>query len=140
MSVVRVALPGVDVKQARVWETAIDNLYPNPKIDTAPTPPHAGIIDVNWTRTAAVPDDTTILIHSFPHGYGYTPTVFASHETEGISTGTLPFQLAALAVITIDADEENINLKYYSIDNSGSAITPFVMHVRYYIMAERGYE
>lgn len=144
-NVFRIALPGKDVKEARVWETAVDNLYPNPKIDTAPTPPHAGIINLNWTRTAAVTNNTTVLIHSFPHGYNHVPTVFASYSFSNATVttpikGTLPFQLGAIAIITIDADATNINLKYYSTDAGATAINPFTMQIRYYVMAEKGFE
>lgn len=107
------------------------------------TPPHAGTIFLNWTQTAGVNFDTTQLIYSFPHGLNYVPTVFASYQwTDGTNTqrGTLPFQLGALAIIVIDADPANINLKYFSIDSSipATTITPFTMQIRFYVMVEPG--
>lgn len=139
----KLALPGFDAQSARVWEEVLDNLYPSPKIDTTPVPPHAGIIFLNWADTTAVPNNTTKLLYSFPHGYNHIPTVFASYSYDNGTIrlrGTLAFQNGALGMITIDADEENINLKYYSFDLASTAITPFIMQVRFYVMAEHGYE
>lgn len=141
--VVRIVLPGSDIETARIQDIVVDNLYPSPKIDTIASPPHTGIIFLNWTDTTAIANDTTKLIYSFPHGYvGYIPTVFASYRFDNgsnILKGTLPFQYGALGNIIIDADEENINLKYYSTDFLGPTPIPvFTMQIRFYVMAEQG--
>lgn len=140
--VFRVALPGFDVHRGKLEQMALDNRMPSPKIDTAASPPHAGIIFVDWQDTSIIAFDTTKLIYSFRHNYGQIPTVFASYRWDNGSTilrGTLPFQLAALGMITIDADETNINLKYYSFDFLGTNLPVFTMQVRFYVIAELGY-
>lgn len=140
----KIALPGFDVRTSRVTEEVLDGLYANPKINTKASPPHLGIIRVNWATTGIIiPTDTTRILYSFPHNYGYVPTVFASYAFDNgtiRSNGTLPFQMGGIGIVTIDADLVNINLKYYSFDLASTAITPFLMNVKPYVMAEQGYE
>lgn len=139
--VVRVTLPNKDLKLGKVIDMALDSRYPSPKIDTLATPPHAGIIFLNWVDTTTIPDGTTKLLYSFPHGYNKAPTVFGSCKFDNGTTilkGTLPFQLGALGIILIDSDDKNINLKYYSIDIFSLVIPAFTMQVRFYVMAEHG--
>lgn len=138
-----VAREGFDADTARVWETVVNDLYPNPKIDTTANPAHAGIIFLDWRNTTGILGGITRILDSFPHNYGYTPSVFASYGFDNgtlRSGGTLPLQIGALGVIFIDADETNINLKYYSTDTAGPAtpIPAFLLQARYYVMAERG--
>lgn len=144
MSTFRIALPGNDVHTARIQDLAIDRRYPNPKIYTKANPPHTGIIFLNWASSIGVNFQTTKILHSFKHNYNYIPTVFASYKFDNgsqILRGTLPFQYGALGVITMDADDTNINLKYYSIDGAipATTIPPFTMQIRFYVMAESGY-
>lgn len=135
-----IAQPGFDADTARVWESVVHSLYPNPKIDTLPNPAHTGIIFVDWRRATGVDGGETILIDSFPHGYNYTPTVFATYLFNDDSAGTLPFQVGALGMLTIDSDEKNINVKYHSIDFifPTTPVEAFTMRLRYYVMAEHG--
>lgn len=142
MNVVRIALPGADIIRGKVEEMVLDSVYPSPKIDTTASPMHVGTIYLNWDSTASVAYDTIKLLYSFPHNYDYIPSVFAAYRFDNgsnILQGTLPFQNGALGMITIDADEKNINLKYYSFDLFSSAIIPFNMQIRFYVMAEEGY-
>ena len=136
-----IALPGKDVYRGKVTDMVIDSRYPNPKIDTLGKPPHAGVIFLNWASSIAVPETTIRLIYSFPHNYNFIPTVMASYDFDNGSArlkGTLPFQYGGLGIITIDADEKNINLKYYSTDFAATVVPPFTMQVRFYVMAEQG--
>lgn len=140
--VYRMALPGFDVHRGKVEQMVADNRYPSPKIDTQATPPHAGIIFVNWTDTSIIANNTTKLIYSFPHRYNQVPTVIASYKWDNgtiIQRGILPFQLGAIGMIIIDADLKNINLKYYSFDFLSINVPVFTMQVRFYVFAEAGY-
>lgn len=143
-NVFRVSLPNTDVKRRIPQNMAIDSLLPNPKIDTRASPPHAGIIFLDWNTAQVVPYQTTKLLYSFPHPYGYIPTVIASYKYDAGSTkteGVLPFTLGATGIIIMDADNANINLKYRSNDVPGTTnIGPFLMQIRFYVMAERGNE
>lgn len=142
MSVFKLALPGFDVHRARAGELVLSNLMDSPKIDTQATPPHAGIIFLNWQTTTAIPFDTTKIITSFPHNLKRIPQVIGSYRFDnGFNTlkGTFPFQLGALGILTMDADEININLKYYSIDGASTAIPVFTMQARFYVIAAPGY-
>lgn len=144
MNVFRVALPNTDVARGKAVEMVLDNRYPNPKIDTLASPPHIGTIFLNWTNTSGIADGVTELVYSFAHGYNSIPTAFASYKFfNGTSTikGTLPFQYGALGVLTIDTDDTNVNIKYYSIDGTIPAVTipAFTMQIRFYVMAEQGY-
>jgi hypothetical protein len=140
----RVALPGQDAIRGRLQDMVLDARYPSPKIDVTARPPHAGIISIYWNDTTAIANDTTRLIYPFSHGYNYTPTAFASYRFDSGSSiirGTLPFQYGSIGMITIDTDRENVNLKYHSTDlASVTPIPAFIMQVRFYVMAERGYE
>lgn len=139
--VLRIALPGKDVKHGRVDEMAVDSRYSSPKIDTAAAPPHAGIIYLSWNNTAAIATGTTKLLYNFPHNYNFVPTVIATYKFDNganVLRGTLPFQYGTLGVIVMEADETNVNLRYYSTDNG--LIPAFTMQVRFYVMAEHGYE
>lgn len=141
--VLRIALPNKDVENGHIGEMVLDSRYPNPKIDTLANPPHAGTIFLDWNDTTGLPDGTIKLIDSFPHNYTKLPTVFASYKFDNgsnILKGVLPFQNGSLGVLVIDSDDKNINLKYYSTDQGSpaTAITPFIMQLRFYVMAEHG--
>lgn len=140
--VFRLALPNKDVHRGRPEDMAVDSRYHNPKIDTQAVPAHAGLIFLDWRDTAIIAYDTVRILYSFPHNYGRIPTVIASYKFDNgtvILKGTLPFQLGALGMIVMDADEVNINLKYYSFDFLGTNLPQFTMQIRYYVMAEQGY-
>jgi hypothetical protein len=139
----RLALPGTDTDNAHIDQLAVDARYPNPKIDTLASPPHAGIIFINWTDTTPIASGTTKIIYSFPHNYSTIPTDFASYKFDNgsnILRGVLPFSNGVLGVIFLDADEKNINLKYLSTDVGTTVIPAFTMQVRFYVMSEHGYE
>lgn len=143
--VFRVARENEDVLRGRIEKMVLDSRYAVPKIDTKADPPHAGIIFLNWADTTGVNFDTIKLLTSFPHGYNKMPTVFGSYTFDNGSSrqkGTLPFQFGALGMIILDADDVNINLKYYSFDPSipATAIIPFLMQIKFYVMAEHGLE
>lgn len=144
MSIFKIALPGNDVKDASISQEVLDSQFPSPKVNTLAQPPHAGIIHLNWSSSVAVPLGTTKLIYSFPHGYDYIPSCFASYSFDNGSvrnSGVLPFQYGAIGVILLDADIRNINLKYFSADLAGvTVVPPFLMQVRFYVFAERGHE
>lgn len=119
----------------------IDTAYPNPKIYTKANPPHAGIISVNWQSAISISQGTTRILDYFPHNLGYIPTVFGTFKFDTglvIREGTLPFQYGGIGMIFIDADLDNINLKYHSTDIGAVVIPSFIMQVRYYVMVEAG--
>lgn len=141
--VFKLAVKGVRVQGARAKDLIIDSDHPNPKISVLANPPHAGNIFLDWQSTTGVDFETIITLYPFPHGFQYVPTVFASYQFDNGSVkegGTLPFQLGALGMIVIDADATNINLKYFSFDQSipATAISPFTMNIRYYVLVEPG--
>lgn len=142
--VFKLALPGNDALKASVSNEVVDSLYPNPKINTKANPPHTGIIRLHWVSSGVtVPYDQTNILYSFPHGYGYVPTVFGNYKFDNgsiIRRGTLPFQYGSLGIIVMDADDTNVYLKYFSYDLSVglTAVPPFEMQVRFYVMAEQG--
>lgn len=134
-----------DARNARLQDIIVSDEYTNPKIYTVPTvPAHAGNIFLNWastTKSASL--DTTLILDSFPHGFKYIPSVFGTFKFDNGTTqreGTLPFQFGSLAIITLDADATNINLKYYSLDAGipATTIPQFNMQIRYYVMVEPG--
>lgn len=136
-----IALPGKDVYRGKVTDMVIDSRYPSPKIDTTAKPPHAGIVFVNWSSSISLASGDSRLIYSFPHNYNNIPTVMASYEFDNGSArlkGTLPFQYGGLGIITIDADNKNINIKYYSTDFAATVIPAFTMKIRFYVMSEQG--
>lgn len=141
--VFKITLPNNDVRTSDLKDEVLNSLAPSPKINTQASPPHVGIIFLNWASSSLViPRGTTQVLYSFPHGYNYVPTaiaVFAFDNGVNPQNGTLPFQYGALGIITIDTDALNVNLKYFSIDLGSTIIPPFTMQVRFYVMAERGY-
>jgi len=140
--VFKVSLPGKSVDTTKITDLVTSNLYPNPKVDTLASPPHVGTIFLNWTDTVGPADFTTRLIYSFPHNYNTIPTVIASYKYDDgtILRGVLGFQLGAIGMIVMDADDKNINLKFYSFNFLGNPITPFIMQIRFYVFAEHGFE
>lgn len=142
MSRFRLAQPGFSIYSSKPEQMVLDNLLDSPKVDTAPDPPHAGVIHLNWQDTTPVPNDTTKDLWSFPHHFKQTPIVVASYQFDnGFVTpkGTLPFQNGALGMILMDADDQNVHLKYYSFDLFSSLVGPFTMQIRFNVMAEPGY-
>lgn len=141
--VFRIALPGFDVHRGKIEQMVMDNRYPSPKIDTQAVPPHAGLIFLDWRDTSVVNYDVVKTIYSFPHRMGKIPIVVASYKFDNgtvVLKGTLPFQLGSFGMIVLDADEKNVNLKYYSFDFLGNNMPQFTMQIRFYVMAELGYE
>lgn len=142
MSIFRIALPGFDVHRGKLEQMVLDSAVPSPKIDTTADLSHAGIIHLNWTDTTPIADGTTKTIYSFKHNCSQIPSVFANYTWDGgsgVRKGVLPLQYGALGMILLDADATNINLKYYSFDSSSTAISAFVMEIRYYVMSDLGY-
>lgn len=141
MSIFRVGLPDKDVHRGKANEMAVDNRYPNPKIDTAASPPHAGIIFLNWNDITPIALGITKVIYSFPHRYNKCPTMIASYSfdngTQRIK-GMLPLQIGAIGILTVDTDETNANLKYFSTDISSTSIPAFTAQISFYLMAEHG--
>lgn len=145
MSKFKISIPGVSVQDAKPSEETVDSTYPSPKVNTLATPPHAGIIFVDWsssTQTQAL--GTTRVLYKIPHGYNYIPTVFGNYIFDNGTRkirGMLPFQYGSLGMIILDTDKTNANLKYISLDLANTTpITPFLITVRFYIMAERGHD
>src|SRR6266513_509582 len=141
MSVFKVALPGKDAHRGSITDMVIDNRYPSPKIDTAANPVHAGLIFLSWNDTTAIASGTTKVVYSFPHHYSKCPSAFASYSfdngTQRIKA-TLPLQIGALGILTIDTDDTNVNLKYFSFDIGSTPIPAFTAQIRFYVMAESG--
>lgn len=145
MNVVKIALPDTtDVHDAKLLDLVLSSQYPSPKINTKATPPHAGIIFLDWVSTTIVVTfPATKTIYSFPHGYSYIPVVIGSYDFFDGTTyrrGTLPFQYGALAMIVIEADKTNINFKYLAIQTDVVPQPAFTMRVKFYVLAERGRE
>ena len=145
MNVFRVSVDGKSIKSKHLEDFVAHETYPFPKIDTSANPPHAGNISLNWNDSTAIGFGITKIAYSFKHGYDYVPTVVATFNFQSSTSslqrrGTLPLQFGAIGIITMYADDTNIYLAYYSTDISGvTAITPFLMRIRYYVFAERGY-
>lgn len=146
MNIFKIALPGSSIRNSELKDEVIDSRYSSPKVNTITDTPHAGIISVDWSTTGLTFSRNTIkILDSFLHGYDYVPTAMGSFKFDNGTnkvTGILPIQIGALGIINVDTDQTNFNLKYVSLDG-GSPLTiipPFLLQVRYYIMAERGYE
>lgn len=141
--VFRLALPGFDVHRGKIEQMILDSQYPSPKVDTQAVPTHAGLLFLDWQDITPINYDEVKTIFSFPHRLGRVPIVIASYKFDNgtvVLKGTLPFQLGAFGIITMDADEKNVNLKYYSFDIFGNNMPQFTMQIRFYVMAELGYE
>jgi hypothetical protein len=83
------------------------------------------------------------MLYSFPHNYGYIPTVIGTSEFDnGVQQvkGMLPVQIGAMGMVILDSDTTNVNLKYFSFDFGATPIPPFTLKIRFYVMAERGHE
>lgn len=139
MSVFKLALPGFNAKDARLDQEVLDSAYPSPKINTVPTPPHAGLIYLNWQSTIVVPLNSVKLLYSFPHGYNYIPTAFATYAYDDGTTRVNGVLLYSnnYGTLVLDTDSTNVNLKWISGDGT-NPVPPFIMHIRYYVFAERG--
>jgi hypothetical protein len=142
MGMFKISKPGVDVQDASSSETILDNLRSSPKIDTTAIPPHAGVIELEWTTSGIiVPYGETRVLYSIPHGYDHLPTAIGLFTSVTQGAGRLPFEIGAIGVLILDADSVNVNLKYFSSDLVGTTvIPPFSLTIRYYIFAERGHE
>lgn len=143
MDIFKIALPGSNVHQANLGEEVLDSRYPSPKISMTASLPHAGIIFLNWATTGIIiPKFTVRLLYSFPHGYNHIPTVFQTYTYDN-GTRVLHGMFRAslgLGIMLMDTDDTNVNLKYISGDLGSNPIPPFIMKIRFYVMAERGYE
>ena len=136
--------PGFNVHRPHPADIILSDLYPTPKINTKAKIPHAGVIFLNWASGAGrLGSPTPYIFDSFEHGFDYIPTVFATYkynDATRIVEGTLPFQFGALGLFAMSADKTNINLEYYSYDvmDPATAIDPFTLQIRYYVMVEHG--
>lgn len=142
MNLFKLVLPGSDVHRSRLNEDVLNSQYASPKINTKATPPHTGILFVNWQSSKFFARGDTFLIYSFPHKYNYPPLALGAYKfNNGTTTyrGLLPFSIGALGEILIDSDSTNVNIKYHSFDLSNiTVIPPFTMQIRFYVFAERG--
>lgn len=142
MNIFKIVLPNNDVKSAALQDTVVDSIYPNPKIDTAATPPHTGIININWASNGVViPSATSKVLYSFPHGYNYAPLVIGAYRFDNgtrILQGVMPFFFGNIGLVLLDSDAKNVNVKYFSTDDT-AVIPNFIIQIRFYVTAERGY-
>lgn len=143
MNIFKISLPGFDAKQTKLDEEAVDSIYPSPKVNVLAKPIHAGIFRLTWQSTGlAFASGTTRLLSSFPHNYNYIPSVIGVYRYDNgsrVINGIMPLFIGAQGTVVLDADRNNINLKYFSYDISGSsAVLPFLLNVRFYVFAERG--
>lgn len=146
MNTFRIALPDNKVQTADIKDEVIDSRYPSPKINTKANPPHVGIVYINWaTAGLSFALGETKIIHQFPHGYDYVPStfgVFSFDDGTNRVSGTLPFQFGSLGYIILEADVKNVYIKYFSVDAISPSIPvpQFTFQVRFYVMAERGFD
>lgn len=144
MRILKLALPNHDVHSSSLKDQVLNSRYASPKIDTTANPPHAAIINLNWTDTTAFLWPTIKTAYSFPHGYNYIPAVIGvfSYKSDTLSEkGVLPFHASDQDYsIVIEADQTNINIKLSNADRipPATAIKPFTIKIRYYVFAERG--
>src|SRR3954471_18535511 len=101
-----IAQPGSSASDTRVMNKVVDSLYPSPKVNMKASPPHAGLIDLNWSSSISLPNQTTKTLYQIPHGYDYLPGAFAGFSFDNGSvkvSGTLPFSIGGIGLIIIDA-------------------------------------
>jgi hypothetical protein len=69
--VVKLSLPGYDVRTATPEQCAIHSSYPPLKSKLGQSPKHSATLNVDFT--GPITQDLTQTIYSFPHGYDYIP-------------------------------------------------------------------
>lgn len=139
---IKVALPGIDVREATLEETMFSSGHSSPKIDMTQTPKHYGDVKVNFVN--APPDAAVTEIWRLHHGLGYKPMVLASYEffgSDGFSSytfeGVMPFAPTATLEIRLYVDDQDIILKAYQ--EFVTWISPAAgnyIKLSYYIFAE----
>jgi hypothetical protein len=106
------------------------------------TPPHAGLIDLNWAVIYPSPTKLLKRFTKYPMAMITSLELLLAFSFDNGSvkvSGTLPFSIGGIGLIIIDADPTYVNLKYFSTDLANTTpIPPFTMLIRFYIFAERG--
>ena len=132
------------IKSTRPSDYSVNRLYPNPKIAINQTPSHIGVLEVNVIGGPSYNDGDIATWYSFPHPYNYAPTVvgiFMDGLADFEDGGTLPYAgFGALGQIFMDADEDNVNLKFESFDIvGGTPLGERHLRIRYYVFAEEAF-
>lgn len=154
MAVLKVSLPGIDVKTATPEECAVHSDFVAPKIDVSRG--HFVTIDIDFKNEPPAPDpsggETHTIVYRHPHGYGYKPQVWAHVDYQQVGGGATfgpagPVFLGANSVedetdlsVTADKDNVYITIDKYTFPLFGSPV-PYeiagqLISVRLYIMAE----
>lgn len=131
---IRVSLPGFDVKRARPHECSIDSDYSNPKIKKRQDPPHRSLIQLGLKNTYQ-PGDT--IVYTMPHGYGYTPMVWAviSDNSGNSIFGFQPYSSGGLGV-NVKTDSTNM---YIVVSSPIIPRTPnIILNISYGLFADNG--
>lgn len=136
--VVKVSLPGIDVKLAKPEQCSIHSEYPPFKSKVDQTDPHFALLKVDFT--GSVTQDSVTNLYSFPHGYNYIPLslpsmVFISNDGDLFAgtgtirpTGTLEIYAKCTATHFIVTIYDNFN---WTGPNAS-------LEVSYYVFAEDG--
>lgn len=157
-TVLRISLPGFDVKKARPHECAVDSDYNSPKIDVRKG--HFKTIEITFNRepgsTYPANGTTTTEIYRFAHTFKYRPQVWAHVNYSAqfgavrATFGPAPVFLGANTVndtveLHVTADTQNVYVSVKKIYDEILAlgVAPYALlgqtiTVRLYVFVEEG--
>lgn len=135
--VIKVALPGYSVSDTNPSHLAIDSSHPSPKINKHSNPIHRGLMTLVLNGT--YPFGTTTL-YTFPHGYNYTPMVWAT-ISDNSSNNIFGFQPYINGFFEVDVRADPANVYFLGIVSTvdQSSVTPLVtLNISYAVFADNG--
>lgn len=135
--VLKISLPGIDVKTARPDQCVVHSDYPNPKINKHANPAHRGLISVILNNTYQTGE--TVLF-SFPHGYSYVPMVWATiAEVNTSNPNIFGFQPYVSGQTSVEVRCNATNFLIVYVNNTGVSQQPLIqLNVSYAIFADNG--
>jgi hypothetical protein len=134
----KISLPGYDVKTATPEQCAVHSSYPSPKAKLDQTPPHVGLLVVDFTGT--VTQGVTHIVYAIDHGYEYTPLtmpslVFREHAGQ-VFSGVGQIGVGATLLIRARCTASQFIVDVY--DNFNWTGSNAHLEVSFHIFAENG--
>lgn len=138
--VMKISLPGYDVKTATPEQCAVHSSYPTFKSKIEQSPPHRGLLVVDFT--SGITQNVTHTVYSIPHGYSYTPFTFPFIVATGnpfLGTPIVGLGYTAIGAnffVSAYADDNNFYVKVF--DNFNWIDASSELRVSFSIFAENG--
>lgn len=142
MYVAKVSLPGYDAKAATPEQCVVHSSYPPLKAKVGQAQPHIATLNVTFTNF--ITQNSTIILYSPNHNYGYIPFNLSSIVITGVDNFFNPYTISGLgyagvgATLAIEAYCTTTQFIVTIYDDANWINNTARLQVSYYIFAEDG--